>query len=48
MGCCITIILIFVALCALFIYAIVGLVILDVTFLILFIGSWAQKENAKN
>lgn len=47
MGCCITIILIFIALCALFIYTIAGLVILDITFLILFLGSWAQKENAK-
>ena len=47
MSCCLTIILGFIALCAIFIQAIAGLVILDIVFLLLFFGSVNKIDELK-
>lgn len=47
MSCCLTVILAFVALCVMFLEVIAGLVVFDIVFLLLFLGSKKQAENAK-
>ncbi len=47
MSCCLTIIVGFIALCVIFIQVIAGLIIFDIVFLLLFIGSLGKIDELK-
>lgn len=47
MSCCLTIVLGFIALCVMFLQVIAGLIILDIVFLLLFLGSIGEIDELK-
>jgi hypothetical protein len=47
MSCCLAVVMFFISICLLFVYFIGGLILLDIIFFFLFVGSLGRKENAK-